>query len=75
MKKVAGTLKEHLWGILNAVVLKVTNGPAEGMNSRIQLIKARRRGFRNRANFRNAIYFHLGGLDLYPNAIYEAPSD
>ena len=75
MKKVAGTLKEHLWGILNAVVLKVTNGPAEGMNSRIQLIKARSRGFRNRANFRNAIYFHLGGLDLYPNAIYEAPSD
>ena len=38
-------------------------------------IKARSRGFRNRANFRNAIYFHLGGLDLYPNAIYEAPSD
>jgi transposase len=24
------------------------------------------RGFRNRERFRNAIYFHLGGLDLYP---------
>ena len=24
------------------------------------------RGFRNRKRFRNAIYFHLGGLDLYP---------
>jgi hypothetical protein len=23
-------------------------------------------GFRNRQRFRNAIYFHLGGLDLYP---------
>jgi transposase len=23
-------------------------------------------GFRNRERFRNAIYFHLGGLDLYP---------
>ena len=75
MKKVAGTLKEHLCGILNAVVLNVCNGPAEGMNSRIQFIKARSRGFRNWANFRNTIYFHLGGLDLYPDAIYEAASD
>jgi transposase len=23
-------------------------------------------GFRNRERFRRAIYFHLGGLDLYP---------
>jgi len=23
-------------------------------------------GFRNRDRFRRAIYFHLGGLDLYP---------
>jgi len=26
-------------------------------------------GYRNRERFRNAIYFHLGGLDLYPRAI------
>jgi transposase len=24
-------------------------------------------GYRNRDRFRNAIYFHLGGLDLYPS--------
>jgi transposase len=66
IKKVAKTIKEHLWGILNAIVLKVSNGPAEGLNSRIKMIKVRSRGFRNKARFANAIYFHLGGLDLYP---------
>lgn len=39
IKKVAKTIKAHLWGILNAVILKVSNGPAEGLNSRIKMIK------------------------------------
>jgi transposase len=69
IKEVAKTIKEHLWGILNAVVLKVSNGPAEGLNSRIKMIKVRSRGFRNKERFANAIYFHLGGLDLYPEGI------
>lgn len=69
MKKVAKTIKEHLWGILNAIILKVTNGPAESINSRIKTIKVRSRGFRNKERFRNAIYFHLGGLKLYPEGI------
>lgn len=63
IKDVARTIKEHLWGILNAVVLKVSNGPAEGLNSRIKMIKVRSRGFRNKERFANAIYFHLGGLN------------
>lgn len=69
IKKVARTIKEHLWGILNAIVLKVSNGPAEGLNSRIKMIKIRSRGFRNKERFANAIYFHLGGLDLYPEGV------
>jgi transposase len=69
IKKVAKTIKAHLWGILNAIVMKVSNGPAEGLNSRIKAIKVRSRGFRNKKRFANAIYFHLGGLDLYPAAI------
>jgi hypothetical protein len=32
-------------------------------------IKIRSRGFRNKQRFANAIYFHLGGLDLYTEAI------
>lgn len=69
IKRVAKTIKEHLWGILNAIILKVSNGPAEGINSRIKMIKVRSRGFRNKQRFANAIYFHLGGLDLYPNGV------
>ena len=69
IKDVARTIKEHLWGILNAVVLKVSNGPAEGLNSRIKMIKVRSRGFHNKERFANAIYFHLGGLNLYPEGL------
>jgi transposase len=69
IKEVAKTIKAHLWGILNAVVLKVSNGPAEGLNSRIKMIKVRSRGFRNKERFANAIYFHLGGLNLYPEGV------
>ena len=69
VKKVAKTIKAHLWGILNAVVLKADNGGAESINSRIKMVKVRSRGFRNKERFRNAIYFHLGGLDLYPEGI------
>jgi transposase len=69
MMVVAKTIKAHLWGILNAIVLKVTNGPAEGINSRIKMIKVRSRGFRNKQRFANAIYFQLGGLDLYPDGV------
>ncbi|HVZ39246.1 MAG TPA: transposase, partial [Candidatus Kapabacteria bacterium] len=66
IRKVATTMKTHLWGIINAIVLKRTNAAAESMNSRIQRVKARACGFRNRHRFRTAIMFHLGGLDLYP---------
>lgn len=68
MKKAAAMIREHLWGILNAIVLRAHNGGAESINSRIQLLKHRARGFRNKARFINAIYFHLGGLELYPTA-------
>ena len=59
-------LRAHLWGIVNAVVLKVSNGPAESMNSRIKMVKVRSRGFRSAERFGQAILFHLGGLALYP---------
>ena len=69
VKQAAGTIRNHLWGILNAVVLKVTNGPAESINSKIRMVKIRSRGFRNKQRFATAIYFHLGGLDLHPRAV------
>jgi transposase len=66
MKNAAQTIRDHLWGIINAIVLRVTNAGAESQNAKIQWIKKQACGFRNRERFRNAIYFHLGGLDLYP---------
>ena len=66
VKRVARMVKRHLDGIVTAVVDKVTNARAESINAGIQKMKYSARGFRNRKRFRNAIYFHLGGLDLYP---------
>jgi transposase len=69
IKKVARMIKRHLEGIVTAVVLRITNARAEGLNAKIQWIKATARGFRNPDSYRDAIYFHLGGLDLYPAAL------
>ena len=60
-------IKQHLEGIITAIVQRVLNACVEGINSVIQWLKYSARGFRNRDRFRNAIYFHLGGLDLYPS--------
>jgi hypothetical protein len=44
----------------------VTYAMSEGLNSQIQKIKNMACGFRKVENFKTAIYFHCGGLDLYP---------
>ena len=69
IKKVARMIKRHWDGVINAVLTNVTNARSEGINAKIQWIKRQACGYRNRERFRNAIYFHLGGLDLYPNAL------
>ena len=55
--KAARMIREHLWGIVNAIILRATNGPAEGINSRIKTVKVRSRGFRNRERFANATLY------------------
>lgn len=57
-----------LWGILNAATSGITNGGSEAVNARIQRVKRMACGFRNKFRFRAAILFHLGSLDLYPEA-------
>jgi len=69
IKEVGRTVKNHLWGILNAIINNVTNARAESLNSRIQGLKKQACGYRNRARFREAIMFHFGGLDLYPGEV------
>jgi transposase len=66
VKKVATTIKNHLWGIINAVVTGSTNAIGASLNAQIQKIKTMACGFRNRQRFRRAILFHPGGLDLMP---------
>jgi transposase len=67
MIEAARTLKRHLPGLLAYCRHQITNAVAEGMNSKIQLIKANARGFRNFEKYRVAILFHCGGLSLYPH--------
>jgi transposase len=38
----------------------------EAINAKIEKVKRMACGFRNRAHYRTAIYFHCGGLDLFP---------
>jgi len=66
IKKTALTLKRHLDNILTYFKHPITNGVAEGLNSKIMSIKRKARGHRNKENFKTAIYFFCGGLDLYP---------
>jgi transposase len=66
MKKVARTIKERLTNVVSYCTHGITNGVAEGLNSKIMSIKRRVGGFRNRENFKTAIFFYCGGLDLYP---------
>jgi len=66
MKKLARTLKARLANIVTFCTHGITNGVAEGINSKIMSIKRRAGGYRNIENFKKAIYFYCGGLDLYP---------
>lgn len=62
----AWTFKRHLAQILNYVQHRITNAVSEGLNSKIQTIKKKAYGFRNRENLKTSIFFHCGGLNLYP---------
>jgi len=62
IKDFAKTVKTHWDGILAWFSSKVTNGVLEGVNSLIQEIKSRARGFRNVQNFIAIIYLKLAGI-------------
>lgn len=66
MVDVAKLMKRHLPNILTYLKHLITNAMMEGFNSKIQSIKANARGYRNFANYRTAILFYCGKLQLYP---------
>lgn len=67
VKKVARMFKRHLPNILTYFVHRLSNGPMEGLNNKIQSLVKKAYGYRNRERFKTDILFHLGGLDLYPS--------
>jgi len=66
VKKAAKTLKVHIDNIVTYAKHRITNALAEGINAKIEKIKRMACGYRNRSHYRTAIYFHCGGLDLFP---------
>jgi len=64
VKRFAKTVKNHFPGIMRYFTSRLTSGAMEGINSRIQEIKRRARGFRNIDNFITVIYLEAAGLDL-----------
>ena len=65
--KVVEMFNNHISGVINALLNNVTNAMAERLNGKIQELKTVARGYRTFANFRSAILFFNGGLDLYPH--------
>lgn len=66
MIEVARMLKRHLDNLLTYLKQHITNAVTEGLNSKIQSIRAAARGFRSFRNYRIRILFFCGKLDLYP---------
>lgn len=67
--KAAKTIFRHIDNVLTYFEHRITNATSEGLNSKIQGIKKQAYGFRNKENFKTAIYFHCGGLELYPASV------
>jgi len=66
MIKVARTMKAHIEGMLAYFKHGITNAYSEGINSKIQDIKSSARGFRSFPNYRIAILFSCGKLEMLP---------
>ena len=65
--EVARMIERRLEGVItNFYAHPITNAVSEGLNSKIQRFKMLACGFRNPEHFRTAIFFHCGGLQLYP---------
>jgi len=64
--KAANTLKTHIDNIVTYARHRITNALGESINAKIEKVKRLACGFRNRSHYKTAIYFHCGGLNLFP---------
>lgn len=63
----ARMLKRRFENVVTYLKHRITNAASESINSKVQWVKYTARGFRNKANFITAIYFHCADLDLMPS--------
>lgn len=64
MIEVARMLKRRHRKVLTSLHHRITNAAGESINSKIPRVKCTARGFRNKNDFRIAIYSHCGGLEM-----------
>ena len=64
MIKVKALLLRHFDNVLTYFRHSITNAVSEGLNSKIQIVKASARGFRQFESYRNRILFYCGKLDM-----------
>lgn len=64
IKKVAYTIKRHWDGVINWKKSQINNGILEGLNSVIQAVKSRARGFRNVKYFCTMTYLVTANLNF-----------
>jgi len=66
LKKVVAMIKKHWEGIVHWMKSKINNGMLEGINSIVQSIKSRARGYRTKRNFIIMVYLVTGKFDFRP---------
>jgi transposase len=64
--EVARMIKRHFANIITYLQHPITDAVTEGLNSKIQALKANARGFSSFANYRIRILFFSGKLNLHP---------
>lgn len=68
-KDLARRLRTRLSNILTFLENPITNALSEGLNSAISTLLRRAYGYRNLQNQITALYFHHGGLCLFPELV------
>ena len=70
-KKLAGTIRRHLDGILAFIATGLSNGPTEGLNGKIRTITRRSYGFHSARSLIGFIFLCCTGLTLHP--VFKSP--
>jgi transposase len=64
--KLAGTVRKHSYGILEAIRTELDNSIAEGLNNKIKTVAKRSHGSKT-AKYRNTMFYLVAGeLELFP---------